>query len=86
MTRLDASLRIVIAAGSVGGFLGGWALLSHANKPVEAQAPAQSESAPEAAPLPTLAPRNSGPSRVQPLPNLQLPRSTGQFRLRTRGS
>jgi hypothetical protein len=94
------SLRVLIAAGSVGGFLGGWALLAHSGKPVAAQPPAA-----QVAPAP-LRPQdllNQAPSQsskddplglqpLQPLPPMQslqpLP-STSSFgfpSLRTGGS
>ncbi len=72
------SLHLLIAAGSIGGFLGGWALFAHAGKPVAPAAPA-----PVVAPVPSFAPSNA-PFRLQPsLPPSNF--SSGP-RLRTRGS
>jgi hypothetical protein len=39
MDKFQRKLRLVIATGSAVGFLGGWALLAHAGKPVAASAP-----------------------------------------------
>jgi hypothetical protein len=36
MDKYQRKLRLVIATGSAVGFLGGWALLAHAGKPVAA--------------------------------------------------
>ncbi len=36
MDHFQRKLRLLIAAGSTVGFLGGWALLAHAGKPVAA--------------------------------------------------
>jgi hypothetical protein len=38
MNKFQHKLRLLIAAGSTVGFLGGWALLAHAGKPVAAGA------------------------------------------------
>ena len=38
MNKYQHRLRLVIATGSAVGFLGGWALLAHAGKPVAAGA------------------------------------------------
>ncbi len=38
MDKFQRKLRLVIATGSAVGFLGGWALLAHAGKPVAASA------------------------------------------------
>ncbi len=85
-------IRSVILAGSIGGFLGGWALFAHSGKPVDAApAPDTSAPAPVIQPLPTLPPLNfNSPSSispdVQPLPSLP-PVSTSRLpRMRTRGS
>lgn len=60
---LTKSLRVLIAAGSVGAFLGGWALLAHAPNPYDnaqatADTPAQNTNT-QLAPLPTPRARNS---------------------------
>jgi hypothetical protein len=36
MNKFQHTLRLIIATGSTVGFLGGWALLAHAGKPVAA--------------------------------------------------
>ncbi len=78
MKAFFSSLHLLIAAGSIAGFLGGWVLFAHSGKPVEAAAPA-----PVVAPAPSFAPSNA-PFRLQPsLPPSNF--SSGP-RLRTRGS
>ncbi|MDD5369064.1 MAG: hypothetical protein PHQ40_08265 [Anaerolineaceae bacterium] len=98
MKPLKLGLRIWIALSSIIAFLGGWALFSHANKPVSIfSAPSQSQSIDSGAlaPIPTLPPvpsldqltNGSRNSAIQPLPPLpQI--SSQQFmpRLRTMGS
>jgi hypothetical protein len=88
MKWFQNGLRLIIAAGSVTGFLGGWVLLAHAGKPVEA-APAPAQAAPAPAQLPELAPLEPVP-QLQPLPTI-VPSQPGaslstQPRLRTRSS
>ncbi len=77
------SLRIFIAAGSVAGFVGGWALLAHAGKPVDAAAPA-----PVIQSAPVLQPSQNftAPQRLQPLPSFTQPNFSVAPRLRTGGS
>jgi hypothetical protein len=85
MKRFKMGFRVWIALSSVIGFFGGWALLAHSPKPVQASEPAPIIST---APLPTLKPipslqglnRNAQP--VQPIPQFQM----GFPRLRTGGS
>jgi hypothetical protein len=86
MKGLLYSLRILIAAGSLGGFIGGWALLAHSGKPVASAAPPA-----QIAPAP-LRPQDLltlPPSQLQPLQPLQplapFPPMTSP-RLRTGGS
>ncbi|MGE5141781.1 MAG: hypothetical protein ACM3JD_20125 [Rudaea sp.] len=77
------SLRVLIAAGSVFGFVGGWGLLAHSGKPVAPQAPAA-----QVAPLQQQQPGDffqQSPSRLQPLQPSPFQVSPG-FRLRTGGS
>ncbi len=80
------SLRVLVAAGSVFGFVGGWVLLAHSGMPVAAPAPAA-----QIAPLQQQQPGDffqQSPSRLQPLQPLQpspFQMSPG-FRLRTGGS
>lgn len=77
-------VRTLILAGSIGGFLGGWALFAHAGKPVDAAAPAAP--APEIAPA-QLPPLNFNASpNLQPLPSLPPRSSFSMPRMRTRGS
>ncbi len=74
------TLRVFIAAGSVAGFVGGWALLAHSGKPVDAAAPAPAvQEAPQ--PLPAF----RTPRQLQPLPSLSQPNFVVP-RLRTGGS
>ena len=79
MKGIQHILRVLVLAGSLGGFFGGWALLAHAGKPVDAQP------APEVAPA-SLPPLNFDQPSLAPLPSL--PSSSGSImpRLRTRGS
>ncbi len=74
---------MLIAAGSVAGFVGGWALLAHSGKPVDAAAPQPVINQAASNPL---RPQDLIGRQVQPLQPLP---SLGQFsapRLRTRGS
>lgn len=84
MKTLLYSIRVLIAAGSLGGFFGGWALFAHSGKPVAstpftpaelAPAPEQPQDMPQLS-LPQLQP-------VQPLPSFS---SGPRLRLRTGGS
>lgn len=88
MKLFQQSLRALIVAGSLGGFLGGWSLLAHAGKPVQTQpGPAIVVPTPQLpAAIPTLAPVKPMPSTLQPLPTLP-PKSPMMWpRLRTGGS
>ncbi len=88
-------LRIWIAIASVLGFLGGWSLLAHANKPaplISSSNTAASSS--QLAPLPTLAPlpsfnssgaSNNGLQSFQVQPQVQAPVQSFS-RMRTSGS
>jgi hypothetical protein len=86
MKLLKNGIRIWITMTSVGGFLAGWALLAHANKPVSAEA---ANPTPIVEPLPTLAPLPSFNSRT-PSRNFQVqpvqPQSNFQPRFRSGGS
>jgi hypothetical protein len=93
MNTFQRKLRVLIAAGSAIGFLGGWGLLAHAGKPVAGgltnPAPAASTSV---API-QLPPLNfqslessSGSSNVQALPALPPMPSFSRPRLRSGGS
>lgn len=83
MKPYKIALRVWILITSLVGFLGGWVMLAHAQKPAPLEPPAQMS-----APLPTLAPLPPLPDGsqqlqpIQPLPLMQsfLPR------LRTGGS
>ncbi|MGE5141077.1 MAG: hypothetical protein ACM3JD_16540 [Rudaea sp.] len=75
--------RLLIATGSVMGFMGGWVLLAHAPKPVAADSAAQSQIAPviqqqpaDLSPLPSL----------QPLSPQQFQQPVTRFRMRSGGS
>jgi hypothetical protein len=83
MKHFQNIIRALILAGSVSGFLGGWALFAHAGKPVDAAMPAE--------PVPAIAPAQLPPLNFNASPNLQplpsLPRSGFSMpRMRTRGS
>jgi len=71
---------MLIAAGSLVGFFGGWALLAHAPKPVPASAAAPQIEIDR--PLPDL----SAPPALQPLPALPAFPSLTLPRLRTHAS
>ena len=99
MDRFQRKLRLVIATGSAVGFLGGWALLAHAGKPVSNNVISNVSaniSANVAAPvagqvtLPHIdfnALENTGSSSsVQPLTVQPMPQSFFRPRLRTGGS
>lgn len=87
MNALQKSLRVVIAGGSLAGFIGGWMLLAHSGKPAQAAEPA-----PIVAPAPSFV--NPSPSigglnapglqPIAPLPSS--PSFSMGPRLRTRGS
>jgi hypothetical protein len=86
MKGLLYSLRILIAAGSLGGFFGGWALLAHSGKPV-ASLPPPAQVAP--GPLTPQDLLTLPPSQLQPLQPLQplAPLPSMSFpQLRTGGS
>ena len=98
MKPLKFGLRIWIAFTSILAFLGGWALFSHANKPVpifSTSSQSQSIDSGALAPIPTLPPvpsldqltNGSSSSAIQPLPSLPQ-MSAQQFmpRMRTMGS
>lgn len=79
MQLVKYSIRLLIATGSLLGFLGGWVLLAHAEKPASTVAPA-----PIVAPAPAFTAPNSGFQSIQPLPSQ--PRFSNVPRMRTRGS
>ncbi len=87
MKLYQYGLRLLIVAGSLGGFFGGWALVSHAGKPVAAQSQPV-DVAPAA--LPTLPPLDFSGSNssagLQPLPAMPSFSQASLPRLRTRGS
>ncbi len=84
MKIMQYSIRMLVLAGSIAGFFGGWALFAHAGKPAPLP-PAPASVAPaDLPPLDFSAPTNLQP--LQPIQPLQ-PRSTFVTpRLRTRGS
>ena len=63
-------LRLLIATGSLVGFVGGWILLAHAPKPVAADTGSSSQ----------FAPALQQPADLSPLPSLQ-PLSPQQFQV-----
>lgn len=63
-------MRIVIASGSIAAFLGGWIMLGHSSKPVDASAQ----------------PAAAAPQNVQPAPLPNSRRSTGLQPLPSRNS
>jgi hypothetical protein len=68
------SLRALMVAGSIGGFMGGWAFLAHAAKPVASGALQQAAAVTLS--LPSLAPYVTTPSpqpQFQALPPLTQP-------------
>jgi hypothetical protein len=84
MKGMQYFVRILVLAGSIAGFFGGWALFAHAGKPASAGA-APASVAP--AVLPPLNP--NGPTdlqRLQPIQPLPPRSSFAAPRLRTRGS
>jgi hypothetical protein len=87
MKFIKNGLRTWIALTSVAGFLGGWAVFSHSNKPVSSvtQQPAPQI---EAAPLPTLPPVPSLNNPIQQIQPIQpMPQfNTFSRRIRTGGS
>ncbi len=90
MDKFQRKLRMLIATGSVVGFLGGWTLLAHAGKPVAVNTP----SAPPAVVTPlTLPPLNfdsldssQSTNTLQPLPVQPAMPAFGFPRFRTGGS
>ncbi len=82
MKWLRTSLRLLVAAGSISGFLGGWVLFAHAGKPVAPDA----APAPAIAPAPSFAPSNAPSFRLQPSQSLPPSNFSMGPRLRTRGS
>jgi hypothetical protein len=83
MTHFKKSLRALIAAGSVAGFLGAWALLGHAGQPVQIQSP---PAVVTPAPFLSTLPGNRPPTNLQPLPSLPRSGLAVRPRLRTGGS
>lgn len=87
MKLFQYGLRMLIVAGSLGGFLGGWALVAHAGKPVATESQPASVAP---APLPTLAPLdfsgNDSAAGLQPLPSMPRFSQAPLPRLRTRSS
>ncbi len=87
MNQFQRKLRMLIAAGSAVGFLGGWALLAHAGKPVSTVAPAPAVESVSLPPINFNALEASGNSNnVQPIPVQPLPQTFSRPRLRTGGS
>jgi hypothetical protein len=88
MKFLKNGLRTWVAITSVAGFLGGWAVFAHAEKPVSNTTPQPVQQQIEVAPLPTLP---AIPSLDQPIQQIQpiqpMPQiNTFSRRMRTGGS
>lgn len=85
MKSLLYSLRVLIAAGSLGGFLGGWALFAHSGKPVASapEPPAQVAPSQSQDLSPLSLPQLQPVQPLQPLPSFS---SGPRMRLRTGGS
>ncbi len=87
MKTMKYTVRLLILAGSLAGFFGGWALFAHAGKPAPVAA-APADIAPVVLPPLDL----NSPTQLQslqplqPLPSLQPSTSFSMPRLRTRGS
>lgn len=82
------SLRALMVAGSLTGFLGGWVFLAHSGKPVSSDSVSQSttQSTLPALDLKALSPSSGGQvGALQSLPS-QSSRTSALPRLRTRGS
>jgi hypothetical protein len=86
MNLFQSSLRLLIAAGSVGGFFGGWGLLAHSGKPVAAEAPAAQVAPAPLHPQDLLTRPSSQLQPLQPFQSQPPLRSTSRVRLRTGGS
>jgi hypothetical protein len=85
MKRFKIGFRVWIAISSVIGFMGGWALLAHSPKPVQASQPApiiRTAPLPTLEPIPPLQGLNRSVQPIQPIPQIQM----GFPRLRTGGS
>jgi hypothetical protein len=88
MKFLKNGLRTWVAITSITGFLGGWAVFAHAEKPVSNTATQPAQQQIEVAPLPTLP---AIPSLNQPIQQIQpiqpMPQiNTFSPRMRTGGS
>lgn len=82
------SLRALMVAGSVTGFLGGWVFLAHSGKPVSSVGVTENvtQASLPALDLKALSPSSSGQAApLQSLPTLS-GRTSALPRLRTRGS
>lgn len=92
MNFLKNGLRTWVAITSIAGFLGGWAVFAHAEKPVtnsvQQQQPAQIQTAPLPT-LPALPPMNQPIQQIQPVQPIQIqpmPQINTFSRMRTGGS
>ncbi len=84
MKAMQYFVRLLVLAGSLAGFFGGWALFAHAGKPAPAMAAPASVAPADLPPLDL-----SSPTDLQPLPQLKPLQPNSNFsmpRLRTRGS
>ena len=91
MDRFQRKLRLYIAAGSAVGFLGGWALLAHAGKPVSSANTTIDLSVPAPVvqnvtlpPIDFKALENGNTTSVQPLNLQSMPQPQTFFRPRLR--
>ena len=85
MKRFKTGFRVWIAISSLIGFMGGWALLAHSPKPVQASQPAPiitTAPLPTLEPIPSLRSSNRNVQPIRPIPQIQM----GFPRLRTGGS
>ena len=90
MKFLKNGIRTWVAITSITGFLGGWAVFAHAEKPVtntaQQQPPAQIQVQPLST-LPPIPPMNQPIQQIQPIqPIQQMPQINTFSRMRTGGS
>jgi hypothetical protein len=90
MKFLKHGLRTWVAVTSITGFLGGWAVFAHAEKPVSSTAQQAQPAQIQMAPLPTLPPipsLNQPIQQIQPIQPIQpMPQINTFSRMRTGGS
>jgi hypothetical protein len=95
MNKFQHKLRLIIATGSAVGFMGGWALLAHAGKPVASGALAPIDNSATSISIPTNLPpidfnaleaQGSSSGSIQPLLTQPTFQTFSRPRLRTGGS